>query len=194
MRPTWPGYATCTATCTQPPVGCPYLERSATVPSSTIPTPTWPTRPGTRPAWPGTPSTTRTTTRAPNRSRRAGIRATCSTMRWRSNRPDPGHSAVVGQPANRVGCQHVATLSGRWTYSVFEELLKVPQTRNNQTPPTTIWWPQRDSNPCLVVVTFSPKILLPSEPTYTRHADGPKTRRHESPWSPVRVLSSDSFE
>src|SRR5262252_9544233 len=43
------------------------------------------------------------------------------------------------------------------------------------------WWPQRDSNPCLVAFTFSPAESHPSPQHPSRKADTTKTRRMEVP-------------
>src|SRR6266545_4277927 len=50
------------------------------------------------------------------------------------------------------------------------------QTRRPQTSRTTPWWPQRDSNPCLVPATFSPGILVSFETREVAGHDSDETR------------------
>src|SRR3989442_5746611 len=59
----------------------------------------------------------------------------------------------------------------------FEELLRVPQTRGVTTSTKIPWWPQRDSNPCLVTVTFLPAVPLGSRPSTPKKPEATKTRR-----------------
>src|ERR1044072_7635793 len=56
--------------------------------------PTWRTRSGTRRPSRGTRCTTRTITLVSSRSRRAGIRATCSITRCRFGSPDEGRDEL----------------------------------------------------------------------------------------------------
>jgi hypothetical protein len=55
-------------------------------------------------------------------------------------------------------------------------------------PTKTIWWPQRDSTPCFVAVTFSPAVSHTSQRQALFNDDATKTFNVRDGWETVVLL------